>query len=121
MRAACLPTAGQHLGTSSLIGLSGQAAPAARPAHNRLPAAEVSSNLASVPRDPSLRSCDTAAKALDYAERRLVVRSLSIEVSFACLLALPAGSVLFTTASRFLAYMRHQLAEDEKRLQSYLA
>ena len=59
--------------------------------------------------------------ALDYAERGLVVRKLSVEVSFACLLVLPAGKVLSTTATRFLSLMRLQLAEDERRLRKYLA
>ncbi len=58
--------------------------------------------------------------ALDYAERGLVVRSLSVDVSFACELALPAGRVLSTTASDFLSHMRHQLSEDESRLREYL-
>jgi DNA-binding transcriptional LysR family regulator len=58
--------------------------------------------------------------ALDYAERGLVVRKLSVDVSFACLLALPAGKVLSGTATQFLALMRLQLAEDEERLRTYL-
>ena len=59
--------------------------------------------------------------ALDYAERGLVVRRLSVEVSFACLLVLPAGKVLSGTATQFLSLMRLQLAEDQRRLRSYLA
>ena len=58
--------------------------------------------------------------ALDYAERGLVVRRLSVEVFFSCVLALPAGKVLSTTARDFLSLMRQQLAEDEKRIQRYL-
>lgn len=58
--------------------------------------------------------------ALDYAERGLVVRKLSVDVSFACLLALPPGKVLSGAAMQFLSLMRLQLAEDEKRLRSYL-
>ncbi|CAN7677122.1 LysR substrate-binding domain-containing protein [Variovorax sp. LjRoot84] len=58
--------------------------------------------------------------ALDYAERGLVVRKLSIDVSFACLLALPAGKVLSATAREFLSVMRQQLAEDSQRLQRHL-
>ncbi len=58
--------------------------------------------------------------ALDYAERGLVVRKLSVDVSFACLLALPTGKVMSGAAMQFLSLMRLQLAEDEKRLRSYL-
>ena len=58
--------------------------------------------------------------ALDYAERGLVVRRLSVDVFFSCVLALPAGKVLSTTARDFLSLMRQQLAEDEKRIQRYL-
>jgi DNA-binding transcriptional LysR family regulator len=58
--------------------------------------------------------------ALDYAERGLVVRRFSIDVSFTCLLALPAGKVLSATARDFISLMRLQLVEDEKRLQRYL-
>ena len=58
--------------------------------------------------------------ALDYAERGLVVRRLSVDVFFSCVLALPAGKVLSTTARDFLSLMRRQLAEDEKRIQRYL-
>ncbi len=58
--------------------------------------------------------------ALDYAERGLVVRKLSVDVSFACLLALPAGKVMSGTAMQFLSLMRLQLADDEKRLGTYL-
>ncbi|MET3444512.1 DNA-binding transcriptional LysR family regulator [Variovorax paradoxus] len=58
--------------------------------------------------------------ALDYADRGLVVRRLSVDVFFTCVLALPAGKVLSTTARDFLSLMRQQLAEDEKRIQRYL-
>ena len=58
--------------------------------------------------------------ALDYAERGLVVRKFSIDVSFACLLALPAGKVLSTTVREFLSLMRLQLRDDEQRLRAYL-
>lgn len=58
--------------------------------------------------------------ALDYADRGLVVRRLSVDVFFTCVLALPAGKVLSTTARDFLSLMRQQLAEDEKRFQRYL-
>jgi len=58
--------------------------------------------------------------ALDYAERGLVVRRLSVDVFFSCVLALPAGKALSTTARDFLSLMRRQLAEDEKRIQRYL-
>lgn len=58
--------------------------------------------------------------ALDYAERGLLVRKFSMDVSFACLLALPAGKVLSTTAREFLSLMRLQLRDDEQRLRRYL-
>lgn len=58
--------------------------------------------------------------ALDYADRGLVVRKLSVDVSFTCLLAIPAGRVLSGTAKRFLALMRSQLQEDQQRLRNYL-
>ena len=58
--------------------------------------------------------------ALDYADRGLVVRRLSVDVFFSCVLAMPAGKVLSTTARDFLSLMRRQLAEDEKRIQRYL-
>ena len=59
--------------------------------------------------------------ALDYAERGLVVRKLSINVNFACVLALPAGRILSGTAKQLLSVMRKQLADDEQRLKKYLA
>ena len=59
--------------------------------------------------------------ALDYADRGLVVRKLSINVNFACVLALPAGRVLSGTATALLSVMRKQLAQDEQRLKKYLA
>jgi DNA-binding transcriptional LysR family regulator len=58
--------------------------------------------------------------ALDYAERGLVARKLSVDVSFACLLALPVGKVLSGTAMQFLSLMRKQLLEDGQRLRAYL-
>ncbi len=58
--------------------------------------------------------------ALDYAERGLVVRKFSVDVSFACLLALPAGKVLSSTARDFLSLMRLQLRDDEQRLRRFL-
>lgn len=58
--------------------------------------------------------------ALDYAERGLVVRKFASDVSFACLLALPAGKVLSTTAREFLSLMRLQLRDDEQKLRAYL-
>lgn len=59
--------------------------------------------------------------ALDYAERGLVVRRLSVDVTFTCVLALPVGKVMSGTARTFLSHMRRQLSEDEKRLKSYLS
>lgn len=58
--------------------------------------------------------------AIDYAQRGLVVRKLSIEVSFACVLAMPVGKVMSGTAMQFLSHMRKQLADDEQRLKQYL-
>ena len=58
--------------------------------------------------------------ALDYAERGLVVRKFSIDVSFACLLVLPASKVLSTTAREFLSLMRLQLRDDEQKLRTYV-
>ena len=58
--------------------------------------------------------------ALDYAERGLVVRKFAIDVSFACLLVMPAGKVMSTTAMQFLSLMRQQLQDDEQRLRGYL-
>ena len=58
--------------------------------------------------------------ALDYVDRGLVVRHLSVNVQFACVLVLPSGKVLSKSAQAFLATMRHQLAEDEKRLKHLL-
>ena len=58
--------------------------------------------------------------ALDYAERGLVVRRLSVDVSFACLLVMPTGKVMSGSAMQFLSLMRLQLAEDEARLRGYL-
>ena len=58
--------------------------------------------------------------ALDYAERGLVVRKFSSDVLFACLLVLPAGKVLSSTARDFLSLMRLQLRDDEQRLRGFL-
>jgi DNA-binding transcriptional LysR family regulator len=58
--------------------------------------------------------------ALDYADRGLVVRKLSVDVTFSCFLAIPAGQVLSGTARKFLALMRGQLQADEQRLKDYL-
>jgi DNA-binding transcriptional LysR family regulator len=59
--------------------------------------------------------------ALDYAERGgLVVRRLSIDVSFACELVLPAGRVPSGHLQQLLQVMRKQLQEDDKRLAQYL-
>jgi len=58
--------------------------------------------------------------ALDYADRGLAIRKLTIDVSFTCMLAVPAGHVLSGTAKQFLSLMRLQLAEDEQRLHEYL-
>jgi DNA-binding transcriptional LysR family regulator len=58
--------------------------------------------------------------ALDYADRGLVVRKLSVEVTFSCFLAIPAGQVLSGTARKFLSIMRAQLQADEQRLRDYL-
>ncbi|WP_431094533.1 LysR substrate-binding domain-containing protein [Polaromonas aquatica] len=58
--------------------------------------------------------------ALDYADRGLVVRRLSVDVTFSCFLAIPAGQVLSGTAKRFLSLMRAQLRADEQKLQEYL-
>jgi DNA-binding transcriptional LysR family regulator len=58
--------------------------------------------------------------ALDYADRGLVVRKLSVDVTFSCFLAIPAGQVLSGTAKKFLALMRAQLQADEQKLREYL-
>ncbi|MBI2770353.1 MAG: LysR family transcriptional regulator [Burkholderiales bacterium] len=58
--------------------------------------------------------------ALDYADRGLVVRKLSVDVTFSCFLAIPAGQVLSGTAKRFLSIMRAQLQADEQKLREYL-
>jgi DNA-binding transcriptional LysR family regulator len=58
--------------------------------------------------------------ALDYADRGLVVRKLSVDVMFSCFLAIPAGQVLSGTAKRFLSLMRAQLQADEQKLREYL-
>lgn len=58
--------------------------------------------------------------ALDYAERGLAVRRLSVDVTFTCLLAIPAGRLLSGTAKSLLALMRKQVQEDEQRLRTHL-
>ena len=58
--------------------------------------------------------------ALDYADRGLVVRKFSADVMFACLLVMPAGKLLSTTARDFLSLMRLQLHDDEQRLRQVL-
>ncbi|MBA2673802.1 LysR substrate-binding domain-containing protein [Ramlibacter sp.] len=58
--------------------------------------------------------------ALDYAERGLVCRKLSMDATFSCLLAVPAGRMLSGTAKSFLALMRKQLHEDEQKMREYL-
>jgi DNA-binding transcriptional LysR family regulator len=104
------------------------------PSHRRLEAALAQKSLAlrMVVQTPYAASvCEMALRglgvglvnpitALDYAERGLVARKLSVDISFACILALPAGKVLSSTARDFLSVMRRQLADDEKRMQRYL-
>ncbi|MCT8178847.1 LysR substrate-binding domain-containing protein [Variovorax sp. CY25R-8] len=104
------------------------------PSHRRLEAALAQKSLAlrMVVQTPYAASvCEMALRglgvglvnpitALDYAERGLVARKLSVDISFACILALPAGKVLSSTARDFLSVMRQQLADDEKRMQRYL-
>lgn len=58
--------------------------------------------------------------ALDYAARGLVIRKLTFDVSFTCVLAVPAGKVLSGTARTFLSHMRKQLADDELSMRDYL-
>jgi DNA-binding transcriptional LysR family regulator len=58
--------------------------------------------------------------ALDYADRGLVVRKLSVDVMFSCFLAIPAGQVLSSAARKFLSLMRAQLQADEQKLREYL-
>ena len=58
--------------------------------------------------------------ALDYAERGLVVRKLSVDVSFACVLVMPVGKALSGTAMEFLSLMRRQLAHDQQRVRTAL-
>ncbi len=104
------------------------------PSHRRLEAALAQKSLAlrMVVQTPYAASvCEMALRglgvglvnpitALDYADRGLVARKLSVDISFACILALPAGKVLSSTARDFLSVMRQQLADDEKRMQRYL-
>jgi len=58
--------------------------------------------------------------ALEYAQRGLAVRPLSLEVSFAGTLVLPPGQPLSGLAVRVLQLMRIQLAEDQKALAGLL-
>jgi DNA-binding transcriptional LysR family regulator len=58
--------------------------------------------------------------ALDYAERGLVLRRLSVDVLFTCQLALPPGQVMSVAARRFVAAMRLQLQDDLGRLKQLL-
>lgn len=58
--------------------------------------------------------------ALDYADRGLVVRRLTIDVTFSCFLAIPSGQLLSGTAKAFLSLMRAQLQHDEQRMREYL-
>ena len=58
--------------------------------------------------------------ALEYAQRGLVIRPLSLEVSFAGVLVLPPGQPLSGLAARVLQLMRMQLAEDQKSLANLL-
>jgi DNA-binding transcriptional LysR family regulator len=58
--------------------------------------------------------------AVDYADRGLVIRRLSADITFSCYLAIPAGKLLSGTAKRFLSLMRRQLREDEQKLRDYL-
>ena len=104
------------------------------PSHRRLEAALAQKSLAlrMVVQTPYAASvCEMALRglgvglvnpitALDYAERGLVARKLSVDIFFACILALPAGKVLSSTARDFLSVMRQQLADDEKRMQRSL-
>jgi len=58
--------------------------------------------------------------ALEYARRGLVIRPLSLDVSFAGLLVMPPGQPLSSIALRVLQLMRIQLAEDQKALVVFL-
>jgi DNA-binding transcriptional LysR family regulator len=58
--------------------------------------------------------------ALDYAARGLAIRSLSVEVPFACLLVMPPGLPLSGVARDFLGLMRRQLADDQRALKKSL-
>ncbi len=58
--------------------------------------------------------------ALEYAQRGLAVRPLSLEISFAGVLVLPPGQPLSGLAVRVLQLMRIQLAEDQKALANLL-
>jgi DNA-binding transcriptional LysR family regulator len=58
--------------------------------------------------------------ALEYARRGLVVRPLSLDISFAGLLVLPPGQPLSSVAQRLLQLMRILLAEEQKALDALL-
>jgi len=58
--------------------------------------------------------------ALDYADRGIAIRKLSVDVSFTCLLVLPGGQVLSGVARSFLAAMRKQVQHDDQRIKEYL-
>ena len=58
--------------------------------------------------------------ALEYAQRGLVIRALSLDISFAGLLVLPPGQPLSSVAQRVLQLMRIQLAGDQKALATFL-
>jgi DNA-binding transcriptional LysR family regulator len=58
--------------------------------------------------------------ALDYAERGLIVRKLSVDVLFTCVLAIPNAKLLSALAQSFLSEMRKQLAEDQARLKKLM-
>jgi DNA-binding transcriptional LysR family regulator len=59
--------------------------------------------------------------ALDYAKRGLAIRPMALEVPFACLLVLPAGSPMSGAAREFVSIMRTQLDVDQRALTAYLA
>lgn len=58
--------------------------------------------------------------ALDYVGRGIVVRKFSVDVPFACLLAMPAGKVLSGTAKTLLSLMRQQLEHDLTALRQHM-
>ncbi|MDN6886664.1 hypothetical protein GFK26_03975 [Variovorax paradoxus] len=58
--------------------------------------------------------------AMEYAQRGLTIRPLSLDVSFAGVLVLLPGQPLSGLALRVLQLMRIQLAEDQKALANLL-